>query len=156
MWAAQEQELCGIPCEAVYDVEKDLWSKMLYNCCLNSLGAICDVPYGYLGKSQYIKNIMHKLVEEIFLVMKAAGYKTHVESSKDYLNLFYSKLLPATAKHESSTLQDIHRNKKTEIDSLNGAVIKLAEKFKVSVPYNFTVYNLVKFIEAKQFIKTKI
>lgn len=53
-----------------------------------------------------------------------------------------------TAEHKSSTLQDIAAQKRTEIDALNGAVIKLAQKFKLAVPYNCTVYNLVKFIEA--------
>ena len=55
-----------------------------------------------------------------------------------------------TAEHKSSTLQDIAAKKRTEIDALNGAVIKLAQKFKLAVPYNCTAYNLVKFIEANK------
>jgi len=77
-----------------------------------------------------------------------AGYETHWPSPKDFLQVFYNKLVPDTAEHKSSTLQDITSKKKTEIDALNGAVIKLAQEYKTNVPYNLAVYNIVKFIEA--------
>jgi 2-dehydropantoate 2-reductase len=149
------EELCqsiaqgGIPCEATGNIEKDLWAKMLYNCALNPLGAVLDVPYGELAKHQSSRIIMKGVVEEVFEVIKAAGYQTHWQSPQDFLDVFYKKLVPDTAGHKSSTLQDILAKKKTEIDALNGAVIKLAEKYQVNVPYNLTVYNIVKFIEAK-------
>jgi 2-dehydropantoate 2-reductase len=56
--------------------------------------------------------------------------------------------VPDTAGHKSSTLQDVAAKKKTEIDALNGAVIRLAEKHKMQVPYNLVVYNMIKFIES--------
>jgi len=49
----------------------------------------------------------------------------------------------------SSTLQDIQAGRRTEIDALNGAVLKLAAKYDLDVPYNRAVFNLVKFLEAK-------
>ncbi len=149
------EELCesiakgGIPCEATGNIEKDLWAKMLYNCALNPLGAILDVPYGVLAEHEPSRIIMKGIVEEVFEVIKAAGYETHWQTPQDFLEVFYRKLVPDTAKHKSSTLQDILAKKKTEIDALNGAVIKLAEKHEVRVPYNAAVYNIVKFIEAK-------
>ena len=139
----------GIPCEATVNIEKDLWAKMLYNCALNPLGAILDVPYGVLAEHEPSRIIMKGIVEEVFEVIKAAGHETHWQSPEDFLEVFYRKLVPDTAKHKSSTLQDILAKKKTEIDALNGAVIKLAEKHGVHVPYNLAVYNIVKFIEAK-------
>lgn len=139
----------GIPCEATGSIEQDLWAKMLYNCALNPLGAILDVPYGVLAEKESARIIMKGIVEEVFDVMKAAGYETHWQSPKDFLEVFYKKLVPDTAEHKSSTLQDILAKKRTEIDALNGAVIRLAEKYGVRVPYNSVVYNIVKFIEAK-------
>jgi len=139
----------GIPCEVTGNIEKDIWAKMLYNCALNPLGAILDVPYGRLAEHEPSRIIMKGIVEEVFKVIKAAGHQTHWQSPKDFLEVFYKQLVPDTAKHKSSTLQDILAKKKTEIDALNGAVIKLAEKHKVHVPYNSAVYNIVKFIEAK-------
>jgi 2-dehydropantoate 2-reductase len=139
----------GVPCQTTQAIEKDLWAKMLYNCALNPLGAILDVPYGVLAKYEFTRFIMNGIVAEIFEVLRQTGYKTHWQKSDDFLRVFYGKLVPDTAEHKSSTLQDILAKKKTEIDALNGAVIKLAQKYQVNVPYNSIVYNMVKFIEAK-------
>jgi 2-dehydropantoate 2-reductase len=137
----------GIPCEKTSDIAGDLWAKMLYNCALNPLGAILDVPYGALAASEFTRVVMNNIVEEVFEVMEKAGYKTRWQSAKDYLAIFYQRLVPDTAKHKSSTLQDILAEKKTEIEALNGAVLKLAEKYQISVPYNTVIYNMVKFAE---------
>ena len=151
--ASRVENLCraihdgGIPCETTNSIEKDLWAKMLYNCALNPLGAILNVPYGILGKHNFTRNIMDVIVEEVFSVIKAANFKTHWQSPKDFLEVFYNELIPDTAEHRSSTLQDIMANKPTEIEALNGSVIKLAEKFGLGVPVNQTVYNMVKFAE---------
>lgn len=136
-----------IPCEPTDEIGKDLWAKMLYNCALNPLGAILDVPYGTLAESDSIRFIMDRISEEIFQVLSVTGHKTHWEEAGGFLKVFYDKLVPDTAKHKSSTLQDILAKKKTEIEALNGAVIKLAEKHNIDVPYNKAVYNMVKFIE---------
>jgi 2-dehydropantoate 2-reductase len=138
-----------IPSETTNEIEKDLWAKMLYNCALNSLGAILDVPYGVLAENQFSRIIMNRIVEEVFSVMSATGYKTHWLCARDFLEVFYNKLVPDTAEHKSSTLQDISAKKKTEIDALNGAVIRLSDKYEINVPYNLVVYNMIKFIEAR-------
>ena len=152
--SSKVEELCkaisdgGIPCERTEKIEKDLWAKMLYNCALNPLGAILDVPYGILARNESTRLIMDKICEEIFQVLAVTGYKTHWGQAEDFLKVFYDKLVPDTAEHRSSTLQDIHAKKKTEIEALNGAIIRLAEKHNINVPYNETVYNMIRFIEA--------
>jgi len=80
--------------------------------------------------------------------MAQAGYKSYWHRPDDFLHVFYGRLVPDTAEHKPSTLQDIAAGKRTEIDALNGAVIKLARQKNLTVPYNSAVYNLVKFIEA--------
>jgi 2-dehydropantoate 2-reductase len=139
----------GIPCELTEDVGKDLWAKMLYNCALNPLGAILDVPYGILGERESTREIMDGIITEVFAVMNAAGYQTHYESAEHFRQVFYERLVPDTAEHRSSTLQDIAAKKRTEIDALNGAVIKLAAEYNINVPFNKTIYNIIKFIEEK-------
>jgi len=139
----------GLPAAVTKSVEKDLWAKMLYNCALNSLGAILEVPYGVLGKRPFSRGLMDKIIREAFAVMKAAGYTTHWKTPKEYLKAFYSKLLPPTAGHNSSTLQDIKAGKKTEIDALNGIVITFSRRYKIPAPANRTVYEMVKFIEGR-------
>jgi len=138
----------GIPCESSGSIEKDLWAKMLYNCALNPLGAILGVPYGALAEAASTRALMGRIVEEVFAVMVAAGYQTHWRAPKQFLDVFYGRLVPDTAKHKSSMLQDIIAGKRTEIDALNGAVIQLAQEHGVPVPSNLAVYNLIRFLES--------
>ncbi len=139
----------GIACETTADIEKDLWAKMLYNCALNPLGAVLDVPYGVLAEEQYTRYLMDGICREVFAVMCAAGYKTHWTTAEEFLQVFYTKLVPPTAEHKSSTLQDIRAGKKTEIDALTGAVLELASQHDIPVPYNQMVYSLIKFLESR-------
>jgi 2-dehydropantoate 2-reductase len=147
-------ELCqaihqgGIPCETSPDIAKDLWAKMLYNCALNPLGAILRVPYGALATQATTQSLMNSIVGEVFAVMTAAGYRTHWETPEGFLSAFYDHLVPDTAEHESSMLQDILASKRTEIDALNGAVLKLADEATLVTPHNAAVYNLIKFVES--------
>jgi len=136
-----------IPCEVTREVGKDLWAKILYNCALNPLGAILNVPYGALGESLHTRDLMNRIVEEIFEVMKESGHETHWECAEDYLETFYYKLVPSTAAHNSSMLQDIQAKKRTEIDALNGAVLRLAEEFHIDTPYNSILCNMIRFLE---------
>lgn len=139
----------GIPCELTDEIGKDLWAKMLYNCALNALGAIFDVPYGMLGERESTRELMKSIVQEVFQVMVRSGHDTHFASPGDYLSLFYEKLLPPTAKHESSMLQDIREKKETEIDFLNGAVVSLGERADCPAPVNLTLSRMVKFLQSR-------
>jgi len=140
----------GIAAVTVPDIEKDLWAKMLYNCALNPLGAILDVPYGALAENTYSRDLMNHIIEEVFAVMTAAGFRTHWLSADGFMKIFYEKLVPDTAKHKSSTLQDIAVGRKTEIDSLTGEVLALAGKCRIDAAYNRTIYAIIKFVEARR------
>lgn len=140
----------GIPCERTDNVGKDLWAKMLYNCALNPLGAVLRVPYGVLAEQETTRQLMDEIVAEVFAVMEAAGYTTHWPTARDFLDVFYARLVPDTAEHESSMLQDITAGKRTEIDALNGAVMDLADRHALDVPHNRAVYNLVRFLESRE------
>lgn len=138
----------GINCELTDEVGKYLWAKMLYNCALNPLGAILNVNYGKLTENEYSKEIMNRIIDETFEVIKASGHSTLWDTPDEYRDIFYSKLVPDTYEHYSSTHQDIQRKIKTEIDSLNGKVIDLGIKNNVDVSTNKIIYNLIKSIES--------
>lgn len=138
----------GIPCKTAPEIGKNIWAKLLYNCALNPLGAILKVNYGKLIENDYSIDIMQKIIEEIYAVMKASNNETFWPDAEAYFNHFMQKLVPSTAEHRASTLQDIERQMKTEIDSLTGAVVKLARSNKIDVPYNEMIYKLIKSIEA--------
>ena len=139
----------GIKCELTDEVDKYLWAKMLYNCSLNPLGAILDVNYGKLTENEYTIELMNRIIDEIFNVINASGYSTLWDNPDEYRKIFYSKLVPDTYNHYSSTHQDIQRKIKTEIDSLTGKVIDLGEKNNIDVSTNKIIYNLIKAIESE-------
>lgn len=136
-----------ISCEITREIDRYLWAKMLYNCTLNPLGAILDKTYGQLTENPYTLEIMNNIIDEIFEVINASPYKTLWQNPEEYKDIFYSKLVPDTYNHYSSTHQDIERKIPTEIDSLNGKVIQLGEKYNIDVGTNKLIYNLIKAIE---------
>jgi 2-dehydropantoate 2-reductase len=137
----------GIPCEVTPTISKDLWAKMLYNCMLNGLSTIHNVPYGLLGESPYTRELMENIAHEVYAVMNAAGYTTHWERAEDYIEIFYKLQLPPTYNHEPSMLQDVRSGKRTEIDALNGAVVALGQQHGIPTPTNTTVTRIVQFME---------
>jgi len=141
----------GIPCEPTDTIERDLWAKLLYNGCLNPLGALFGVPYGALAESWNTRAIMDRLAGEVFQVMDAAGYRSHWPDSKSWLRDFYERLLPPTAQHESSMLQDLRAGRRTEIDALTGAVLRLADAHGIDAPVHRTLFQMVRFAEERSF-----
>ncbi len=138
----------GVPCQVADNIEGDLWAKMLYNCALNPLGAILDVPYGALGRSGPARRIMRAVVAEVFAVLEKSGHRTHWHGPEAYLEAFYASILPPTARHESSMLLDLRGGRRTEVDALNGAVVALGERLGVGTPVNQTLVQLIRAIES--------
>ena len=138
----------GVPCEVSAEIESELWSKMLYNCSLNPLGALIGVAYGELGERGETRAILEATIGEIFAVLEASGYPTRWRDASEYLDVFWRELLPPTAAHESSMLQDLRAGRQTEVDSLNGAVVSLADEHGVEVPVNRALLSLIRAREA--------
>ncbi|MEN2985735.1 MAG: ketopantoate reductase family protein [Thermodesulfovibrionaceae bacterium] len=141
---AAEFTKAGIPTRYSKDVYTILWDKILYNSALNPLGALLECSYGSLAQNEETKIIMNKIIEEIFNVAYAKGIKLNWSSPQDYINHFYEKLVPPTAKHFPSMYYDIRQGKRTEIDALNGAIVKLAKEIGIQTPVNELITNLIK------------
>lgn len=139
----------GIPCALTPDIAKDLWAKVLYNGLLNPLGALVGVPYGELGKRKETRALLEAIARETFAVMHAAGFETHWASADEYLQTFYAELLPPTQKHESSMLMDLRAGRRTEIDSLSGAIARLARVHDVAAPLHSALLTLIRAAEAR-------
>ncbi|MGB9611118.1 MAG: ketopantoate reductase family protein, partial [Bryobacteraceae bacterium] len=69
-------------------------------------------------------------------------------TAQEYLPVLYDRLIPATAPHRTSMSHDLHAGKRTEIDFLNGAVVRLGLRHGVAVPINALITRLIKRIEA--------
>ena len=133
----------GIPTRYEREVYKYLWDKIIYNCALNPLGALLEVNYGTLAENPHTKELMDRIVEEVFEVTRCAGIETFWRNPEEYLRVFYEKLIPPTSAHYPSMLADIKRGR-TEIDALNGAVCRLGERCGVQTPTNRVITELIK------------
>ena len=139
----------GIPCRVSPQIEADLIAKLLYNCLLNPLGALAQVPYGMLGEREETRLLMESLASEIFAVLEATGRETHWPSAEAYLDFFYRELLPATAEHQSSMLQDLAAQRPTEIESLNGAIVRMGAEKGIPTPVNHALRTLIRAAESR-------
>jgi 2-dehydropantoate 2-reductase len=136
----------GIRVEATGGIRSDLWSKTLYNCALNPLGAVTNVPYGALT-DPHAWAIVTAIVREAYRVVEAEGVTLPWETADAYLEYLRTTQLPATAAHHSSMLQDLTLGRRTEIDFLNGAVADLGRRHGIGVPYNTCITELIHFRE---------
>ena len=121
-----------------------MWEKVLYNSALNPLGALFDVPYGRLGKNPETYEFMRNILKEIFSILEAKSIKVSYRSAEEYFQFFLENQLPPTKDHHSSMFQDIQAGRKTEIDSLNGAISEYGAQLGIPTPYNTILTHLIK------------
>ncbi len=139
----------GIPCRFTEDIHPYLWAKLLYNCALNPLGAILKVEYGKLMERCETREIMDRLIDEVFEVARAKGIKLQWDSPDEYRDIFYSRLVPDTYRHRSSMLQDMERGKETEIEAMNGIVCRYGRELGLDTRTNMVLYNLIRYLSTR-------
>jgi len=137
----------GIPASYADNVAAILWDKILYNAALNPLGAVLECTYGQLAENAETRQVMDRIIDEIFVVATAHGMPLNWTSPEEYRKHFYTKLVTPTAKHFPSMYYDMKAGKRLEIDALNGAIVKLAQEKGVTVPVNETITQLIKMKE---------
>ncbi len=137
----------GHQCRAVEDIYQSLFSKLLYNCTLNPLGAILGVHYGLLADQNDTRQLMKNVIDETYSVISALGGKTAWLDSASYKREFFDKLIPATYHHRPSMLQDLENGKPTEIDALTGYVSMKGQSLGIATPTCNLLTSLVKFKE---------
>ncbi|MBN2298166.1 MAG: 2-dehydropantoate 2-reductase [Deltaproteobacteria bacterium] len=139
----------GIPAEISGAIEASLWGKVLYNCSLNPLGAILNVPYGRLQDVPEVLLVMRRIIEEIFSVAKEKGIALSYGSPDEYYRFLIEKQLPPTSTHRSSMLQDMELGRRTEIDALNGAISRYGKDMAVPTPVNDVITAIIKGLESR-------
>jgi 2-dehydropantoate 2-reductase len=138
-------EAAGVPVAISDNVAGELWAKLVVNCAYNAVSAITQLPYGRMIAGAGVRELMRDVVEETLAIAKASG----VAMAPDMLARTY-RLADAMPTQFSSTAQDLARNKPTEIDHLNGFVVRRGAALGVPTPANRALYALVRLLEAKQ------
>jgi 2-dehydropantoate 2-reductase len=137
----------GIPVEGTPSIRTEIWGKTMYNCALNPLGALMNVPYGRLVES-HAWAIIGSIVHEVFAAASAEGVPLAWPDPEAYLEFLAGTQLPSTAAHHSSMLQDLASGRRTEIDFLNGAIAAIGARRGVPAPVNACIADLVRFRES--------
>ncbi len=143
--AAQALADAGVPTEISDNVRGALWSKLIINCAYNAVSAIAQLPYGQAVQGEGVPDLMRDVVDECLAVAKAEGVQLPGDTHAIVRNLVQS--MPG---QYSSTAQDLARGKRTEIDHLNGLVVRRGEALGVATPANRVLWALVKLVEGKR------
>jgi|SRR5688572_468711 2-dehydropantoate 2-reductase len=142
-WAARF-DAAGVPSCPTDRLVAELWAKVFYNAALNPLGALLGVAYGRLAQEASTRAIMDDVIAEAFAVARASGVPLAWASPMEYREVFYGRLVPSTADHRSSMLQDLERGRPTEIDAINGYVAACGARLAVAAPVNATLARLIR------------
>jgi 2-dehydropantoate 2-reductase len=137
-------EAAQVPVVVSENVAGELWAKLVVNCAYNALSAITQLPYGRLIQGPGVRDVMRDVVEEALAVAKASG----VTMAPDMLARTW-KIAEAMPTQYSSTAQDLARGKPTEIDHLNGFVVRKGAALGIPTPANRALHALVKLFEAE-------
>ncbi|GJD12381.1 2-dehydropantoate 2-reductase [Galdieria sulphuraria] len=127
------------------DARKEIWKKLAVNCVINPLATIIHGRNGLLSD-----RIPQSLFEGICCEIIMTAERNGVILELDELMAQVLETIRESSNNICSTLQDIQRGRSTEIDALNGAVVRLARNFGLLVPYCETLYHLIKAIEKGQ------
>jgi len=135
----------GVAVQISENVIGALWAKLIVNCAYNALSAIAMLPYGQLVQGQGVWGVMQEAVQECLAVAKALGVTLPGDMWQSVQDIAL-----AMPQQSSSTAQDLARGRRTEIDHLNGYVVRQGEMHGVATPVNRTLWALVKLLEGRQ------
>lgn len=133
---AQVLNTAKIPAQAVPDILTWIWAKVIYNCALNAICSLHQMPYGKILESEETRGRMERVVRECYAVGLKKGVRLNPADAEGFIELLTSKLIPSTAAHFPSMLQDIRRGKKTDVEALNGAISRYGKELGISTPEN--------------------
>lgn len=122
-----------------------IWNKLIINVGINAITSILKMRNGEILKQNAAKSIMKNAVTEAVMVANAKGFNFDEEE----MIKIVEKVALKTAENKSSMLQDVLNNKKTEIEVINGAIVREGIRFNIKTPVNETLTNLIIALENK-------
>lgn len=139
---AEALVVAGVPTEVSDNVRGALWAKLILNCAYNALSAVGRIAYGDLVQRPGVLDVMREVVAECRAVAAADGVT--LPGDVDTAVRRIAETMPG---QYSSTAQDLMRGKPSEIDHLNGYVVRRGEALGVPTPANRVLWAVVKLVE---------
>jgi len=135
----------GLPTEAVADARGPQWRKLIFNAATNPIGALTGLTHGRVCEDPGLRRLVSQLVDEGKAVAAAQG----IDLDADPEELIDHAARPDVAyDHKASMLQDVEARRPTEIDYLNGGIVRFGREQGVPTPLNEAVTALIKGLEA--------
>ena len=142
---AQALIAAGVPTDISNNVRGALWTKLIINCAYNAISAIAQLPYGKTVVGEGIQDVMRDVVAECQAVATADGVQVVGD-----VDAAIRKIFETMPNQLSSTGHDLSRGKRTEIDYLNGLIVRRGEALGIATPANRVLWALVKLLETKR------
>ena len=138
-------ETAGVPCRVSLHIDADLWTKLIVNASLNAISAVVQVPYGEIVAIPESRETVRRLVNECVAVARADGVPL---PDVDFVEMVL-RFAQENGHVYSSTARDLARGARTEIDALNGFVVRRGASLGVPTPVNQSLVALVRLREAQ-------
>ena len=132
----------GMNTIAMADARGAQWTKLIFNAASNPVGALTRLHHGAATRFPPTGELFEALIQEGEAVAKAMGVELHGDPRH-----LVAKGANAPGKHEASMLQDALASRTTEVDFMNGAIVKWGEKYAVPTPLNRAMWQLMKGLE---------
>jgi len=134
----------GMPARAVADARGPQWRKVIFNASTNPIGALTGLTHGRVCEDPALRALVSTLVDEGKAVAAAQG----IELDADPEELIDHAARPDVAYgHKASMLQDVEARRATEIDYLNGGIVRFGDEHGVPTPQNRAIWALVRGLE---------
>lgn len=137
----------GFPVEIPADYRSQLWNKLVMNASANALSAVTGFTAGELVRDNACREIMDRTAREVAGVAK--GHGISIDSPEDPVAPLF-RALEGIGANKPTMLQDVERGRQTEIDALNGAVVRAGESVGVDASFNRMLSLQVRSIEARR------
>ena len=133
-----------VPVQISQNVMVELWSKLMINCAFNAISGLAQIQYEKLAALESVRITQAAVVKEVIAVALADG----IHLSEAVALQAVAQISVTMGSQKSSTAQDMARSKPSEIDHLNGFIVRRGLALRVATPVNQALFALVKLLES--------
>jgi 2-dehydropantoate 2-reductase len=139
---AEQFRASGVTVDVSERVLDAMWGKLMANCAYNAISAITQLDYATLTATEDIRDLMRTVVAEVVAVGRAQG----VRFTDDIEGATW-RIAQTMPRQRSSTAQDLARGRPTEIDWINGQIVRDGRALGIPTPANHSLWSLVRLME---------
>ena len=138
---AEMLSAAGLPTEPSENIQLDIWRKLMANIAISAVSGITGLNIGEIFNKHYADEVSYAALDEAIIVAKAVGVDLNPSEAREILEKIAGP--HGTPNNKSSLRVDIENERPSEIDYINGAVVRLARQHGIPVPVNETLVTLV-------------